>query len=201
MPLITPVIILFKLLIHGKIAKLIINNLKLKKMKQSKAMLIVGVFIIAFNSTSSAQKVLPEVTVTAVNYKYIKSVTDTSAAEPIKMLQRQAAVYDVKNSEFYEDDYDTYFISFFIPQGKILAAYDKDGKLLHTAEKFKNIQLPEAVRQAVTKRFPQWAISKDVYLVNYYDTKGATKTYKLLLENGNKRIRVKANEKGEFLEG
>ncbi|WP_018616618.1 hypothetical protein [Segetibacter koreensis] len=173
-------------------------------MKQSRVVLSLAVFIIGLNIPSLAQKVLPEVTVTAVNYKYIKSVTDTNAAESVKMLQRQAAVYDVKKSEFYEEDYDTYFISFFIPQGKILAAYDKDGKLLHTAEKFKNIQLPSSVRQSVTKRFPNWNISKDVYLVNYYDANSkqgeTSKMYKLLLENGDKRIRVKTNEKGEFID-
>jgi hypothetical protein len=56
------------------------------------------------------------------------------------------------------------------------------------------------VSKAVAKRFPQWSIPKDVYLVTYEDEKGATKVWRLLLKNGDKRLRVKANEKGEFME-
>ena len=145
-----------------------------------------------------AQEVLPEVTVIATNYKYLKSVGGKDVAQPVQMLQRAAAAYDVKKSEYYEDDYDTYFISFFIPDGQILAAYDKNGKLIRTAEKYKNVKLPESVTKAVMDRFPQWKISNDAYLVTYYNESGSTKRYKLLLENGNKRIKVKVNEAGEF---
>lgn len=168
-------------------------------MKKAKLMLSLGVCLIGFTIQSSAQEVLPEVKVLAVNYKYIKSVTDKGASEPVKRLENRAAAYDVKSSDFYEDEYDTYFVSFYLPEGKILAAYDKDGKLLRTAEKFKNVKLPSEVAQAVAKRFPQWSISKDVYQVTYFDSKGANKSYKLLLENGSKRMRVKTNEKGEFM--
>ena len=151
-------------------------------------------------STSFAQELLPEVKVVAVNYKYLKSVLDSNAAEPVKMLQRQAAAYDVKHSEYYEDDYETYFITFFIPQGKILAAYDSDGKLLHTAEKFKEMQLPAPVKDAVKNKFPNWKISKNVYLVNYFPkNESARKVYKLLLENGDERMKVQLNEKGEVI--
>lgn len=115
------------------------------------------------------------------------------------MLEREAAAYELKNSEFYEDEYDNYFVSFYIPEGRILAAYDKDGNLLRTAEKFKNVAVPKAVREAVAKRFPQWTISNDVYLVSYHDKNGVIKRYKLLLENGNQRMKVKIDDKGKFL--
>lgn len=168
-------------------------------MKQSKLLLSLGVFIFGFTLQSLAQIVLPEVKIVGTNYKYLKSVDDPQSAQPVQRLQREAATYDLKNSEFYEDEYDTYFISFYIPEGSILAVYDKDAKLIRTAEKYKNIKLPTEVAQAVVKKYPQWNIAKDVYLVNYYDTNDVKKTYKLVLENGNKRIRVKINEKGEFL--
>jgi hypothetical protein len=168
-------------------------------MKQLKVTLLLSVFVVAFNIHTFAQNILPEVTVVSTNYKYLKSVADQTVAEPVKILERRAAAYDVKSSDFYEDEYDNYFISFYIPQGEILAAYDNNGKILRTVEKFKNIGLPVPVRESVAQRFPQWSISKDAYLVNYYNTEGATKVYKMLLQNGSKRIRVKTNEKGEFL--
>lgn len=168
-------------------------------MKQSVVMVIAGALTLGFMAPVFAQEVLPEVTVVATNYKYLKAVGGQDVAQPVQMLQRTAANYDVKHSEYYEDDYDNYFISFFIPEGQILAAYNKNGKLIRTAEKYKNVKLPAAVTKAVVNRFPKWKISNDVYLVTYYDdNKGTTKRYKLLLENGNKRLKVKADETGEF---
>lgn len=40
--------------------------------------------------------------------------------------------------------------------------------------------------------------NKDLYLVSYEDAGGAEKLYKLVLENNNKHLRVKLNEKEEF---
>jgi hypothetical protein len=170
-------------------------------MKKLKLMLTIAVCSMGFSLQSIAQEIvsLPPVTVVALNYKYLKSIGDTNAAQPVNMLQMRAAAYNVKNSEYYEDEYDNYFISFFIPDGEILAVYDQNGKIIRTAEKYKNVMLPKDVRAAVTGRFPGWAISKDVYRVTYSAENGGSKVYKIVLENGDKRLRVKTNEKGEFL--
>jgi hypothetical protein len=169
-------------------------------MKHIKLLLISGLFCTGFTIQALAQvKELPEVIVMARNFKYLKSVNEKGGAQPVKLLERFAAAYDVKKSEFYEDDAEGYFISFYLPQGYILAEYDAEGKLIRTAEKFKDVALPGVVRSAVTTRFPNWAITSDVYLVKYNDAAGSKKDYKLILENGDKRMRVKVNEKGEFL--
>jgi hypothetical protein len=173
-------------------------------MKRLKLLLIVALLCTGVNFQSFAQEVktMPEVIVTSsVNYKYLKSTGDANAAEPVTMLQKMAATYNVKNAEFYEDEYDNYFVSFYIPQGEILAVYDQEGKIIRTAERYKNVALPNEVRTAVTKRFPGWSIPKDLYLVTYNGENGgkSRKVYKIILENGDKRLRVKTNEKGEFL--
>ncbi|WP_431209572.1 nicotinate-nucleotide adenylyltransferase [Puia sp. P3] len=168
-------------------------------MRPSKFMVLAGVFAICHAVPAFSQETLPEVTVTAANYKYLKSVNGQDVAVPVKRLQRMAASYDIRNSDIYEEDYDTYFISFYLPEGEILAAYDKDGKLLRTAEKYKNVKLPAAVSKAVITKFPNWSITKDVYLVNYFDDGGAkVKKYKLVLQNGTKQVRVQVNEDGEI---
>lgn len=168
-------------------------------MKRQKLIVSFCIAILGFTVQSFAQVILPEIRVLAVNYKYLKAVNNKEVAAPVKQLERKAAIFDLKDANFYEDEYDNYFVSFFIPEGEILAAYDKNGKLLRTAEKFKNVALPIAVSQSVAKKYPNWHISKDVYLVNFHETNRVTKKYKLLLENGTKRIRVKTNEKGEFI--
>jgi hypothetical protein len=172
-------------------------------MKQRKFLLLVCGFFIGWSIQSFGQETtLPPVTVVSLNYKYLKSVLDPNNAQPVRMLEQKAASYDIKNSEYYEEDeYDGYFISFYLPQGQILATYDADGKLLRTAERFTNMALPAAVRTAITNRYPNWVLAKDVYLVDYNaGTPNSKKVYKVKLENGTKRLRVKTDETGHFIE-
>jgi hypothetical protein len=61
--------------------------------------------------------------------------------------------------------------------------------------------LPTAVRTSITNRYPNWVISKDVYLVDYNAGSATSKkVYKVKLENGTKRLRVKTDESGHFIE-
>ncbi len=167
-------------------------------MKHSTFLLMAGIFMLS--AAPAFSQLLPAVTVVPANYKYLKTVGGKEVAIPVQRLQRTAAAYDIKESEYYEEDYDTYFISFYLPEGQILAAYDSTGKLIRTAEKYKNVKLPSVVTKSVTTRFPNWAITKDTYLVTYFEETGqSTKKYKLLLENGSKRIRIETNEQGEIL--
>jgi len=168
-------------------------------MKPIKWLLTTGVITLAFTAQSFAQQTLPEVTVLSRNYKYLKSVNSSEAAPSVQLLERKAAVYDVKSSEYFEDDYDSYYITFYMPQGYVLAVYDSTGKLLRTAERFKNVAVPAVVRTAVSERFPNWGITEGVYRVSYVTDGAPRMDYKLVLQNGNKRMRVKMNEKGEFL--
>lgn len=163
--------------------------------------LLIGLMVLGLSPQLFAQvEELSEVTLYATNYKYLNDVnTEEIASIPVKELERKVATFDVKESEFYHDDYDEYVISFYIPQGKILAAYDRDGKILRTAERFENINLPLAVKNAIVGRFPGWSITKDNYMVTFYDNRGTYKRYKLKLENGDKTMRVKLDEKGNFL--
>lgn len=165
---------------------------------------ILGLILLGMTTQVFAQVIkteeLSEVTVYATNYKYLNDMNSGEVASlPVAMLQRKVAAFNVKDSEYYQDDYDLYQINFYIPEGKILAAYDRDGKLLRTVERFKDINLPAAVKNAVLDRFPEWTITKDNYIVHYHDTKGSTKKYKLKLENGDKTLRIKVDEKGKFL--
>ncbi len=162
-------------------------------------LLIFGLANPVFSQITKPEE-LSEVTVHATNYKYLTDVNSEEVTSvPVKKLEEMVANYDLKNSDLYQDEYDEYVISFYIPEGKILAAYDKDGKLLRTAEKFEDVNLPRVIKEAVALRFPGWTIAKDYYMVKYYDQTGATKKYKLKLVNGDKRLNIKMNEKGEYL--
>lgn len=141
---------------------------------------------------------LDEVVIVATNYKYLNAVDNKEAPVPVKMLERKVAKFDLTEAEFYVDEYDLYQVRFFIPDGKILVAYDKDGNVIRTVEKFKNVKLPEKVDLAIKERFPGWTVKKDVYLVSYQKGK-STMEYKVVLENGDKTLRVKLDPSGTFM--
>ena len=165
--------------------------------------LILGVFVLGLLAQTFAQTTrveeLSEVVVTAVNYKYLNRTDNKDAAIPVKMLERKVAAYNVMNQDYYDDDYDFYTVSFYIPDGKIVAVYNPEGKILRTIEKFKDVNLPEPVRFALAERFPNWEVISDVYKLTYHEDKGAKKNYKLKLRNGDKTIKVKIDEVGDFL--
>ena len=81
-----------------------------------------------------------------------------------------------------------------------MAAYDKNGKIIRTIEKYNNVRLPLEVMQAVSKRFPNWGIVEDVYLVKYQCDKDSLKQeYKIKIKNDEEVLMVKTDEKGLFL--
>ena len=141
---------------------------------------------------------LPEIEITAVNYKYLNAVDSEDLALDVKLLQEKVALYDVKNSDLYSDEYDTYKVDFFIPDGTILAAYDKNGKLLRTIEKYNNIKLPKNVLDAVYKRWPGWEMTKNIYRVTYNDNNNK-KIYSIKLKKHDQRINIKINAEGDFI--
>ena len=166
--------------------------------------LLLGLLCIGLTSPAIAQVIkteeLSEVVVYATNYKYLNSLaTEEPAAIPVQMLQRKVAAFNLEESDYYQDEYDYYQIRFYIPDGKILAAYDADGKILRTIEKFENVKLPESVSNAILDRFPGWTVSEDIYLVRYHKDKGVSKTYKVTLVNGEKTLKLKLDDQGNFL--
>lgn len=164
--------------------------------------LILGLLVFGFAVHSFAQiktEKLSEVVISATNYKYLNKVGLTNASVDVELLESKVASYNLKDSDTYSDDYDYYEISFYIPDGHILAAYDKDGNIIRTIERFKNAALPRAVIESVAKTYPNWSFFKDVYLVNYHQSGKITKKYKITLKNGDKRIKVKVDEYGDFI--
>ncbi|PWK20701.1 nicotinate-nucleotide adenylyltransferase [Xanthomarina spongicola] len=163
--------------------------------------IIIGLFIFGLTTQLFAQDPiqLDEVILVNTNYKYLSSTNATDLPIEVDRLQVQAGTFDIKTMDIYEDEYDFYDVYFIIPEGKILATYDNEGNILRTAEKYKNLDLPKPILQSIEKRFPNWNVTKDVYLVKYRESEGSKFTYKITLENGNKRIKVKLDEQGKFL--
>ncbi|TBN04312.1 nicotinate-nucleotide adenylyltransferase [Hyunsoonleella flava] len=162
--------------------------------------LVIGLFLIGLTTQIYAQDpILQPAVIIVHNYKYLSSTGSEDLAIPVEQLQIMVSDFNVETLDIYSDEYDLYDVYFIIPKGKVLASYDRDGNLLRTAERYINIDLPLQVKKAVSKRFPNWDISKHLYVVNYHESKNIKKLYKLTLENGDKRIKVKVDDTGVFL--
>ncbi|WP_370480099.1 nicotinate-nucleotide adenylyltransferase [Tamlana flava] len=167
-----------------------------------KLVLSLIIFSLTFGMYSQIEQ-LSEVIIAPLNYRYLNAVNTEDTDSAVKLLEEKVAMYDLKGSELYDDEYETYTVSFYIPEGIILAAYDKDGKVIRTIEKFQNVKLPIAVQNSINRRFPNWKLEKDIYFVTYHldndDASKVRKQYKMTLRNDDEVIRIKANEDGDFL--
>ena len=116
--------------------------------------ILMGILIFGLAIQTFAQvrtEKLSEVVIAATNYKYLNKTGLENASIPVSLLEQKVASFDLKNSDFYQDDYDYYEITFYIPEGYILAAYDKNGEILRTAERFNDVALPQEVITSVEK--------------------------------------------------
>ena len=162
--------------------------------------LIIGLLILGLTTPLFAQdpNQLPEVVIVH-NYKYLDAASNSELAIPVQNMQFTVSDFNVKTLDIYTEENDYYEVYFIIPEGKVLATYDSKSNLLKTAERYTDIKLPLKVRQAIAKRFPNWGISKNNYLVHYYEPSDIRKVYKITLDNDKQRIRVKMDENGNFI--
>ena len=157
------------------------------------------VFGLATQFMFSQTEELPEVRLD-INYKYLDAIESDDVALSVKELEEEVAFFNVKESDMYEAYLDNYTVSFFIPKGRIVAIYNKDGKIEQTIERFKNIRLPISVMSRILEQYPNWDIVEDTYKVDYYDRRGVTqKQYKVKLKNKDKIKTVKLDEDGQYL--
>ena len=171
--------------------------------------LIIGFVILGLTTLGFAQEAssgfevaLEEVEVLGVNYNYLNAIGYMDAAVPVKLLAQKVASFDLEYSNCLKADYEEqeYYVQFKIPQGEILAVYDKDGEIIRTSENFKDISLPLAVSNAIVDKYPGWKISSDIYRVTYVKDGELNKTYKLFIEKTNIGERViEIDENGKFI--
>ncbi len=136
---------------------------------------------------------LDEVTVSGLNTTYLHSVNVEEMPPSVDKLEARAARYDVTKSRRFRSSYEAYEVIFTQNNGKIVATYDKDGKILSSFEKFNNIALPPAVRNKIWKDNPGWVIQKDIYMVDYYDDWKVTRTCKIQLVKDGQKKNLKLN--------
>ena len=168
------------------------------------SLIITGLTTVGFAQVSSNEfeVELEEVEVVGVNFNYLNAIGYMDAAVPVKLLAQKVASFDLEYSNCLKADYEKqeFHVLYKIPQGEILVVYDKEGEIIRTSEKFKDISLPLAVSNAIVNKYPGWKISNDIYSVTYVKNAELNKIYKLFIEKTNigKRV-IMIDENGKFI--
>lgn len=166
---------------------------------------LIGLLFLGFTSLSFGQQdkiaavELSEVNISPLNLSYLNKVQDATTPQKAKKLENVASRYDITEAEIFNRQFEAYEVVFKEGTGIIIATFDKNGKILSSLEKFKDIALPPLVRISTVQNYPGWAITHDNYLVSYYENKDVSKTYKLKLRKDKKRKVVRMDIHGNIM--
>lgn len=124
------------------------------------------------------------------SYKVSEAYTGEFSKDAIAFMK---ANFDINNfiAEVNNDDYDSYVITLRSSNGLLTADFDKEGNLVRTFQKFKDIVLPLDVRREVYIANKGWTMTENKYIASGRGEILEKETYKIKLENGNQKRSMK----------
>ncbi|MCH4824244.1 hypothetical protein ML462_13785 [Gramella lutea] len=166
--------------------------------------LIFSLLLIAVTTFSQAQEITQleeakvgfapfDTKVTRSGDSFIYTVNESYAGEFTKdAIGFMKAHFDIDNfiAEF-EGEYDNYLVSLRSSKGFLNADFDKDGNLVKTYQKFKDIVLPLDVRREVYMANKGWTMTQNKYIASGRGELIEKEVYKIKLENGSSKKSVK----------
>jgi len=137
--------------------------------------------------TAMEEVKLSDVTITPpINADYMNEVSGGTNSIRVFTLEKEASRYNLKESPFYNER-GLSKIQFSQKNGRIKATYNVNGKIVRASERYEDLKLPVAVRNAAYKQNPDWSMQGNVYLVSYHHKNGTTKVYKIHFKKGSQK--------------
>ncbi len=147
------------------------------------------------NLTKHIEEKPEQIIANAKNNHYFEMTKVQSSSVVIRQMQKEAADYDVKNASIYDNsEKATYLVIFKNKGNKLIARYDRNGRVLSTMERYKNVALPTNLKVAITKKYPEWVFGQNGCNFSYNRSKGLQKNIKLQLKQGKSRKTLKIND-------
>lgn len=114
--------------------------------------------------------------------------------DPIAYLSSN---FDIKGflQQLKAENYDSVLITFRSTKGYMEADFDKEGNILSTQLRFKNIALPHEIRQELFKSNKGWSMIKNKYVAYGTGDFLEKEVYKIKMQNGNQKRMVKLDPK------
>lgn len=177
--------------------------------------LILCLLLVAFIGTGHSQIVLEE---TRVDYSPVSmkvdpitnsvtiKITEAGVGEfqkdPLAFIQDKFDVQHLiaENQEYEFDGYNVYFKT---NKGVVSAIYDKEGKMISTHQRFKNVALPDDVKLEILRKYRNSQVLKNNHVVTSKNWMIDKEFYKVKIQDGDKvrRLRFNRNAQGLSLAG
>ena len=128
----------------------------------------------------------------SINHEYLDEVQNGLTPNQAKYLENLVSYWDVtKSRQFKGRKGDGFDVTFKSGKNYIEASYDANGKIIMVNERFRNFALPLQVSIALAKRYPNWKVVKNKYLVLYTRNNRPNKSFKVQIQKGNQKKWVK----------
>lgn len=163
------------------------------------AVFAMAVINVGYSQVEEVELESVTVSATPINTTYLKDVLDNNAPEIVKDMQHRVASYDITESDLFSEDSDMYKVFFEYTNSWIVTTFNNEGKILRSYEKFKDVLLPPAIRNAVYKKYPGWTLHKDIYLVSYYADKDTKKKYRIQIRKNDEKKNLKVDTFGNII--
>lgn len=123
-------------------------------------------------------------------YRVHEAYTGEFVDNPIAFMKTN---FDIENfiATHADQNFDSYIITFTSGQGFLKADFDKEGELVRTYQKFKNVLLPLDVRRDLYTATKGWTMTENLYIASGRGDMLEKEMYKVKLENGNRKQTVK----------
>ncbi len=137
-----------------------------------------------------------------VNLKISESYYGEFQEDPLAFIEGNFSI-DRFIRENEEHDFDSYQVTFRSNKGNVLANYDKEGEMVSTYQRFKNVNLPDDVKLQILQQYRHAQILKNSHVVTSKKWMIDKEFYKVKIQDGDKvrRLKLDRNTQGLSLVG
>ena len=126
--------------------------------------------------------------------EYFFSVNESYSGEfekdPLAFLEKNFDV-DLFMLELKDKGVDSYQVSLVTRKGALKVDFDKEGNVVKTYQRFRNVKLPNDLSHEIYRDYKGWTIVKNLYVAKGKNGSIDKEFYRLRLENGNKTQNIK----------
>lgn len=125
-----------------------------------------------------------------LNYHVVENYSNRFVKNPIAFMKEN---FDIKPfiKQMDGERNDSFRVEFRSQKGAFVAYFNRQGTLLSTTQRFKNIPLSSAISQQLVNEHKGWAMTKNLYMASGKGDLLDRELFKITLKNGNDMKRVK----------
>lgn len=118
--------------------------------------------------------------------------------DPLAYIENRFSIQQFIN-ENQDRDYDSYHVNFKTRKGKVRAWYDKEGEMVSTYQRFKNVQLPDDVKLEIYRNYKNSRILKNKHIVTSKKYLIDKEYFTVKIADGDQMRRIRVEREGQGL--